>query len=350
MLNYLSDMFGRFFPAIMVLLLFLVFIFAWNIILVPIIRKIAKRIKSNWLSTLINAYKKPINILLIVSAVFFAINAFLAPENTIIVYIMPFYRSFAVIVLAWGLINAKDVIRNLFSSGEANARSETIILFFTRIYIVVIVVFAILMVLSDLKFDVTGILTGLGLGSLTIALAAQDAASNFFSGVIIIIERPFEVGDWISADVIEGEVEDITFRSTKVRTLDGSLTIVPNSKLSGSALTNWTKLEHRLSRFILGLTYDTSAQKLKKVSDDIKEMLINFNGIEKESVEICFDAFNNSSIDIMVTMYISAIKITEYRSIMSEINYNIMDIMKNNDASFAYPTQSIYIENMPKTQ
>ncbi len=349
MTQYILNLISHILPGLINFAVFFVLLLIWNLILIPIINKVAKRAKANWLLIMIKSIRKPINILLIISGLIFFFSAVSYTADFTKLYILAIYRAFIVVMLAWGLIRCKEIIRSLLSKNEFNARSETIIVFFTRIYIVIIATFAFLMVLSELHFDVTGILTGLGLGSLTIALAAQDAASNFFGGVIIIIERPFEVGDWITADVIEGEVEDITFRSTKIRTLEGSLTIVPNSKLTASALTNWTKLEHRLSRFKIGLTYNTDAATLMAVSEDLKQMLINYDGVENDSIEICLDSFNDSSIDVLITMYIAAVKIKEYRSVMSEINYKIIDIMQNNNASFAYPSQSIYFENnIPK--
>ncbi len=345
MTQYILNIINLIMPGIINFLIFFALLIIVNILFIPIFKKIAKRTNANWFLALIKGTRKPINILLIISGLMFFFSSISYTANFTSLYLMAVYRASIVFTLAWGLIRSKEIVRILLSKDESSARNETIIIFLTRIYIAIIAIFAFLMILSELHFDVTGILTGLGLGSLTIALAAQDAASNFFGGVIIIIERPFEVGDWIQADIIEGEVEDITFRSTKIRTLEGSLTIVPNSKLTASALTNWTKLQHRLSRFKIGLTYNTSTLTLQQVSKDLKQMLINFEGVEDDSIEICLDSFNESSIDVLITMYISAVKIKEYRSVMSEINYKIIEIMQKNNASFAYPTQSIYFEN-----
>ncbi len=333
---------------ILVLAIFTIITLLWNVAMYPIIKKLAKKAKTNLFITIVTGFKKPISLFIMITGIIIAIDSLDLLTNIIGIYLLPFYRSFIVIIVAWGLIKAKEIIRILFTSKNDNSRSETIVLFFTRIYVFVIAVFAILMILGDLNFDVTGILTGLGLGSLTIALAAQDSASNFFGGLIIIIERPFEVADWISADVIEGEVEDITFRSTKIRTLEGAITIVPNSTLSGSAITNWTQLKHRLSRFNLGLTYSTPTEKLHTLSAEIEEMLLSIDGVEDDTVQVCFEQFNQSSIDLMVTMYVSTIKIADYRSLISEINFKIKEIVEKNKVDFAFPSQSIYFENIPE--
>ncbi len=332
-------------PAGISLLVFAVILAVWTFILVPISLKVTKKTKAQWLYIFIKSFKKPISVAIIISAIVFS-----AKTLTFIPFfstgaILNVWRVAMIYCNTWGLVKAKGVVRLLLTSKSDNARNETIILFVTRIYVVLIVVFAFLMALSDLNFDVTGILTGLGLGSLTIALAAQDVASNFFGGFIIILERPFEVGDWITADIIEGSVEDITFRSTKIRTIDGSLTVVPNNKLASGALTNWTKLEHRLLRFNLGLTYNTKKETVNDVSRDIQNMLNNHSAVETDTIEVVLSEFANSSIDIMITMYIKHVEIKPYRQAVDDINYKIMDIMEKNNASFAFPSQSVYFEN-----
>ncbi len=319
--------------------------FAWVFILVPATTKLANRLKINWLSTLIAGSKKPVSIMLIVSAILFSLRIILVLPATVMATIFSFYRVFLIYCIAWGLVNSKGIVKDFLTKEKNNTKNETVIIFLTRIYSAVVVVFAVLMSLSELSFDVTGILTGLGLGSLTFALAAQDAASNFFGGFIIITERPFEVGDWISADIIEGSVEDITFRNTKIRTIDGSLTVVPNSKLAGGALTNWTQLNHRLMRFNIGLMYNTEKDTIKKVSHDIAQMLETHCDIEKETVEVCLNEFASSSIDLFVTCYVKHVDIVLYRKTTDDVNYKILDIMQKNNASFAFPSQSVYFEN-----
>ncbi len=343
--NLIDFSLSQLIPATILISIFAVILIIWNFIVIPLSLKVTKKTGAHWISVFIKSFKKPVNFILIFSAVVFSLRSLTFTEIFKSALIFTVYRVLLIYCIAWGLVKAKGIVRLLLSVKGDTHKNETIILFVTRIYVVVIVVFAFLMALSDLSFDVTGILTGLGLGSLTIALAAQDVASNFFGGFIIILERPFEVGDWITADIIEGSVEDITFRSTKIRTIDGSLTVVPNNKLASGALTNWTKLEHRLLRFNLGLTYNTPKHTVNSVAKDIEEMLKTHDDVEVDTIEVVLSEFAQSSIDIMITMYIKHIEIKAYRVAVSDINYKIMDIMERNNASFAFPSQSLYFEN-----
>lgn len=256
-------------------------------------------------------------------------------------------RSVIIAVLGLGLIRSRGIVELALRKPRTRAAqktTQTLRLFFTRLYAVLVAVIMVCMILSEFGFNITGILTGLGLGSLTLALAAQDIAGNFFAGLTIILERPFEVGDWITSDAGEGTVEDISFRTTKIRTLDNALTVVPNSKLAGSAVTNWTRLKMRLGNFTLGLTYSTPKKTVQKVLADIEAMLRSHPQVRADTVQVRLSGFASSSIDLLVFFYTQTADIKEYRQIKEDINLRIMDIMAKNKAQFAFPSRSLYIE------
>lgn len=122
----------------------------------------------------------------------------------------------------------------------------------------------------NLVYPVTGLVTGLGLTGLTFSPAAKDSASNMFSGIMILLEKPFGIGDWIKVGDVEGTVEDLTFRSTKVRALDNSLYVPPNSSVSSATINNGTNRTKRPFRFTLGVTYDTTRPQLEALMADLE--------------------------------------------------------------------------------
>ena len=136
--------------------------------------------------------------------------------------------------------------------------------FILKIVRVIIYIIAIIIVLAILGINLNGLIAGLGLGGVIVTLAAQDTAKNLFGGFIIFIDKPFIVGDWIQMDTYEGTVEDITFRSTRIRTFENSVLNVPNSKISDSSIINWSKMESRRYRFTLTLAIDTPLERLQK--------------------------------------------------------------------------------------
>lgn len=325
----------------------------WRFAAVPACLLVARRVRAHWGEVLVNAFRRPVSVLLLVTGVLLALRCFPALTPYVGAGVTSnAHRLFGVACMAWGAINARELVDCAFAGTRLSGpNSASLVSFFSNLYCALVVGFAVVMGLSELGYNITGILTGLGLGSLTFALAAQDAAGNFFGGLIIVLERPFEVGDWITADTIEGTVEDITFRSTKIRTLAGALTIVPNSKLSGSALTNWTRMHHRLCRFTLGLMYTTPRTTVSAVAHGIEAMLLAHDTVEPDSVEVRLMDFADSSIELMVSYYAATTNILAYRAVVDDVNYKIMEIMASEHASFAFPTRSIYFENaMPLCQ
>ena len=135
--------------------------------------------------------------------------------------------------------------------------NTTAIKFISNILKIVVISFAVLMIASELGYNVNGFITGLGVGGLAISLAAKDAVSNLISGFVIVFEKPFIVGEFIQTASIQGFVEEVTMRSTKIRTLEDSVVTVPNSKLTDDAIINISRTEKRLISLEFGVEYST---------------------------------------------------------------------------------------------
>lgn len=341
-------------PYITALIIFGVFLLMaalWKFVLGPLLVRIAKHTKHEWDNILVFAFIPPVSALLVLLGGYAALGVLPFAQAAYTGGLaMRLLRSIMLVLLGWGLIRARGIVQTMLAGAESKMSFKTsnaLTGFFTKLFVVLVAIFVACMVLSEFNFNITGLLTGLGLGSLTFALAAQDAASNFFAGMIIIVERPFETGDWITTDTVEGTVEDVSFRTTKVRTFANALVIVPNSKLSGSAVTNWTRLKMRQGLFTLRLPYSTPKATLQAVCADITAMLKTHPDVREETVQVRLDKFNDSSIDIFVLFYTKTADIAEFRRVKEDINLKIMDIMAKNNASFAFPSRSIYMENMP---
>jgi len=199
--------------------------------------------------------------------------------------------------------------------------------------------------LKEVGFDVTGLLTSLGLGGVILALAAQDTASNLFAGVVILFDKPFAIGDWISVAGMEGIVEEMSFRSCRIRTFDNALISVPNSKLGGDSVTNWTKMNVRKTRITIGLVYGTKKETLQKICDEIKANLLKYDSIKKDNIMVWFDNFNASSLDVVVQYHTYLTGAADYFALKEEIQYMIMDVVETSGSDFAFNTQTIIVEN-----
>lgn len=317
----------------------------------PRLIRAAEKIQNEYLSVLLQSFIRPTVFLIVLIGLYIGIR--LLPFDFIYTPSWTLMQSrimrIAFIVLAtWGLLNASKCVELalLSTRNKLDLRTgDTVVRFLERIYKAIVLLFSCVLVITELGYNVNSLIAGLGLGGLTFALAAQDSASNFFGGLVIILERPFEIGDWISTATLEGSVEDITFRSTKIRTLANALTVVPNSKLCGEPITNWTRMKMRLAKFSIGLTYDTPKATVEAVTKRIRTMLEEHPGVHADTVQVRLDEFAANSIDIAVQFYTKTTQIAEFREVKENINLKIMDIMSDEGASFAFPSRSIYLES-----
>lgn len=200
-------------------------------------------------------------------------------------------------------------------------------------------------IINILGFNLNGLVAGLGIGGVIITLAAQDTAKNLFGGLVIFIDKPFSVGDWIEIDPFEGTVEDITFRSTRVRTVENSLVNIPNSIISNSSIINWSKIEKRRYKTNLCIQINTPLEKVEHFETRVIEMLQKREGIFDESVIVKFDEIKENGINILICSYTNSIDYTSYLSEKEDINRKIMKILEEENIELAYDTKTVYVKN-----
>lgn len=200
-------------------------------------------------------------------------------------------------------------------------------------------IIAIIIGLDNAGYDVGAIIAGLGIGGLAFALAAQDSVKNLFGGFTIFVDKPFTVKDRIKAQGFDGTVEEIGIRSTRIRTLDGRRVTIPNSKFAESAIENVSSEPNRKIVLNLGLTYDANADDLQKGIDILQAILKDTEGTE-EKVVTGFNAFNDSSLNLILVYYISPG--ADIMGIQTSVNMRILTQFAEAKLEFAFPTQTLY--------
>ncbi len=256
-------------------------------------------------------------------------------------------RIALICLFAWGLTGSSDIGPLMMKNVQGKLDVEmdrTVAAFVNKILRVVVICFALVMVLGELGYNVNGLITGMGLAGLTVSLAAKDSASNFFAGLVIILEKPFVLGDWVITSQAEGEVEDISFRSTKVRRLDGSLVILPNSILCAEAITNGTQRKKRLFRFCIGVTYGTAKERIEALMARLRALLAEDPDVDSQSVLVRLQGFGASSIEVLVHCYLLTPAWNQAMLVQDRLNLAILSLMRELEIDFAFPSQSIYIE------
>ncbi len=201
---------------------------------------------------------------------------------------------------------------------------------------------------SILGINITTLLAGAGVCGLALAFAAKDTIANFFGSVMIIVDKPFSVGDRIKLDNIDGVVEGVGFRSTRIRNLDGHLLTIPNSKVADAAVENISKRPYIKCAFNLGLTYDTPPEKVEQAIKILHEILDNHEGFSKEMPPvICFDSFKDWSLNINVGLSFKTSDWAVSREWLQE--HNLMILKRFNEAGikFAFPTSTSYLAGNP---
>ena len=194
------------------------------------------------------------------------------------------------------------------------------------------------------------VIAGLGLFGVAVALGAQDLFKNLISGIMILMEKRFTVGDVILVSgEVEGVVEQIGFRSTLVRRFDSTPVMVPNYKFAEQSVTNYTRRHHRRIRWLIGLEYRTTIDQLKKIRDEINELIQkddNFAKNQNASFYVRIDSFSDSSIDMLVQTFTVTNDWAEFLKIKETLAVKIIEIVENNEAGFAFPSQSLYVEKL----
>jgi len=216
---------------------------------------------------------------------------------------------------------------------------------------IIIIVLGIVAVLELWGIKVGPVIAGLGLFGVAVALGAQDLFKNLISGIMILMEKRFTIGDVILvSNEVEGVVEQIGFRSTLVRRFDSTPVMIPNYKFAEQSVTNYSRRHHRRIRWLIGFEYKTSIDQLKKIRDSITKLIEDnedFAKNENSSFFIRIDSFSDSSIDMLVQAFTVTNDWSEFLRIKEELAVSIKEIVESNNAGFAFPSQSLYVESYP---
>ncbi len=257
------------------------------------------------------------------------------------------FKIISVIVFAKGLAESltpkSSFVKRIREKTTKNVE-DSMLDFILKIARAIIYIIAGFIVVTLLGINLNGLVAGLGIGGVIVTLAAQDTAKNLFGGLVIFLDKPFVVGDWIEMSPFEGTVEDITFRSTRVRTFENSLVNIPNSVISNSSIINWSKMEKRRYKTNLCIQIDTPLEKLEKFEKRVKEMLQEREGIYDDSIIVKFDEIKDNGINILVCSYTDSIDYPSYLAEKENINCKIMKILREENIELSYDTKTVYVK------
>jgi len=321
-----------------------------------LIKKMVESYVLKWLDTLFHktktdydekifeAVSKPLATFILIGAGHLAVYV-LKPELSGI--IKTSYTVAGGLMVLWGIYRLIDVLAEFLAETLARrdkALSGQFMPLIRQTLRITTLILGGLTILSTVGVDVYGIVAGLGVGGLAIALAAQDTFANFIGAFNVLTDRPFKVGDWIQiGDKVDGDVEEIGFRSTKVRTFGNTQLTVPNSIIAKEIVNNWSRMKKRRIKMTIGVTYDTTPEQMEELLRRIETMLKEDEGVNQDYMLVKFTDFGPSSLDVFLYYFSKSTVWKEYLEVRQRINLGIMKIVDDMGLEFAFPTQTIHI-------
>jgi len=336
-----------FFQILIGIGIFFIFLIFRGLISKLIIKKleiISKRTTNKLDDTFVRALEGPARFLPIVLG-FFIASYYMTFSIESREFIDTINRTLITILIFWVIHQIIEPISYILS-GLDKLLTRELIGWIIKSLKILIFILGLAAVLELWGIKIGPIIAGLGLFGVAVALGAQDLFKNLISGILVLVEKRFKIGDWIAVEgIIEGIVEKIGFRSTTIRKFDKSLAIIPNFQFAENAVVNVSETSNWLISWIITLQYDTTVDQLKKIRNEI-EIYINKCGDFDVNVGIAvrIDKFSDSSIDMYVRCFTKTNSWNEMLSVKERLAIEIKQIVENNKTAFAFPSQSIYIE------
>lgn len=316
------------------------------------------RTKTRWDDSLIEALTQPLRALIWIVGLTFAIQAAGQDADTPILAAVEPIRNIGVIVaFAWFLtrfikMGKENVIAQRTAVGKTV--DYTAVDAVAKLLRLTVTITAVLVALQTLGFSIAGILTFGGIGGIAVGFAARDLLANFFGGFMVYMDRPFSVGDWIRSPdrEIEGSVEEIGWRITRIRTFDSRPLYVPNAAFASIALENPSRMQNRRIFETVGIRYDDATQ-MQSIVSDVKAMLMAHGSIDQgRTLMVNFNAFASSSLDFFIYCFTNTVVWAEYHEIKQDILFKTLDIIDAHGAQCAFPTSTVHLfqEDHPRNE
>ena len=324
--------------------LFLIFRGIISKVIIKRLENIAKKTTNKFDDSFVSAMEGPARFLPIVIG-FFIASYYMSFSEESREIVDTINRTLITIFIFWVMHQVIEPISYILSGLNKILTRELIGQIFKSLKILIFIL-GVAAVLELWGIKIGPIIAGLGLFGVAVALGAQDLFKNLISGILVLVEKRFKIGDWIAVEgIIEGIVEKIGFRSTTIRKFDKSLAIIPNFQFAENAVINVSETSNWLISWIITLQYDTTVDQLKTIRNEIENYINKSEDYNQTiGVAVRIDKFSDSSIDMYVRCFTKTNSWNEMLSVKERLAIEIKQIVEKNKASFAFPSQSIYVE------
>ena len=270
---------------------------------------------------------------------------FLEFSDNLVNFLIPIRTVIVTIAVTWSVYRLADALGE-FAESIAKKTQDTfddlLVTMLRKMVKIIILIFGAIYLANSLGQEITPLITALGVGSLGVAFALRNTIENFFGSIMVLVDRPFEVGDWVNVDGVEGTVEDVGFRCTRIRTFYNSLIVVPNLNLISGKIDNYGKRKFKRWKTVLSLEYSTPPEAIEAFCEGVRELIKTHPYTRKDGHQVWFNEFSGSSLDILLYMFFEAPDwSTELRE-RQRLGLDILRLAHRMHISFAYPTQTVH--------
>jgi len=315
---------------------------------------LTSKTKSNLDDLLLQAIEKPLEFAFGVMGLYVAGQIVPMSEDVGTIFDR-IIRSLIAFTMFWTIFRALDplsfLMDRILGVVGSPGMQDTMKGFLIKLTKFVVIALGVAAVFQEWGFNVAAVLGSLGLVGMAVALGAKDFIANLFAGLTIFLDRMFEKGNWIQTPDVDGLVEDIGFRATKIRRFDKALVTIPNARLAGEALINFSRMTNRRIYWKIGVEYRTTQDQLRAIIRDILDYVKNNPDFETDPSRtktfVFMDSFGASSIDLMLYCFTKSIEWGEWLAAKERLAYKVKEIVEGHGSAFAFPSTSLYVETLP---
>ena len=312
----------------------------------------AQKSKTRLDDIMVDSLSKPVGWGAVLGGVYVATLILPIPKEPldIVTFIDALARAASITLLIWFAIRLSDRLCNYWAEKAAATDSKVddqAIPIIKKTMNVFFVLVGGSLILQNLGYSVGSLIAGLGLGGMALALASKDTLANLFGAIVIFWDRPFAVGDWVEIGDVEGTVEEVGLRTTRVRTFANSQITLPNMKLTTASINNWSRMKKRRIKMNVGVTYDTPPVKVRAAVQAIQDIIKTTAELHQDFYLVRFDKFGPSSLDIFIYCFTVTTVWADFLEVKEQFLLNIMERFQEQGIEFAFPTQTLHVASMP---
>lgn len=257
------------------------------------------------------------------------------------------FLFFLTVNVLWLLMRTVDAVAEQMTSvadGTDSRMDDQLVPILRKLAKFLLVAIGVVFYMQSNGYPVSGILAGMGIGGLAMALAAQDSIAGIFASVVIFLDKPFMVEDFVEVNGVSGTVEEIGIRSTRIRTVEKTLVTLPNKEIMDSNINNFSRRPMRRTSTTVGVTYDTTPEKMRELLAGLRSLLEDDDMVDSETIFVNFAGFGNSSLDVEMRYFINSADYRTWLDNRERINLRIMDIVYDLGLDFAFPSTTVYLQ------